>query len=129
MKALLAGAFLALALAGCSGSSGPVELQANAAGEYEIHMPSGQNVFLPANAHVPAGAKVVWVHDGGAHHDVVVTRQDAQGSIVATSYEQFPPPQNMADGNRFSYTFAETGLFDVNCHIHHGIMKGTLSVG
>ena len=121
MKALAAILFLstlgALALAGCSGSAddGTVPPQ-DSEGRYVIHMTSS-NRFTPALAKVPVGATVVWIHDGGAPHDV-------QGDGFSSG-----PAGGLREGDEYEFTFDEAGTFEYHCIIHQGSgMKGKIVV-
>lgn len=109
----------ALLLAGCSGSGGAGKVpEQDSQGRYVIHMTAG-NQFVPANAKVPAGSTVVWIHDGGAPHD------------VQADDESFSSGRHggLSDGMSFAHTFNETGSFPYYCHIHMGSgMKGTVTV-
>lgn len=121
MKAILAVALLSLlALAGCTGSGGGgVTPDQDDEGRYVIHMTSA-NRFSPAVAKVPVGATVVWVHDGGAPHDV--QGDDDLFSSGAAG--------GLREGDEFAHTFAEAGSYGYFCHLHHGSgMKGTVVVG
>jgi plastocyanin len=117
MKALLALALLSTALlAGCTGSSAPVTPPRDDQGRHVIEM-TASNKFVPAKAEVPAGATVVWVHAGGAPHDV-------QGTGFSSG-----PAGGMRAGDEYAHTFAEPGSYDYYCHVHLGSgMKGTLTV-
>lgn len=117
MKALLALALLSLlALAGCSGSGGGVVPDQDDEGRYVIHLTAGSK-FSPMEAKVPVGATVVWVHDGGAPHDV-------QGDGFTSG-----SPGGMREGDEFEHTFNEAGTYSYVCDIHQGSgMKGTLVV-
>src|SRR5688572_17202999 len=117
MKALLAAALLSLlALAGCSGSGGGVVPSQDDEGRYVIHLTSG-NRFSPMEAKVPEGATVVWVHDGGAPHDV-------QGDDFSSGRAA-----GMEEGDEFEHTFEEAGTYHYFCHVHEGSgMKGTIVV-
>lgn len=118
--ALLAAALLAaLALAGCSGSSGPVTPQKDAEGRYVIHMAASANKFLPARAEVPAGATVVWVNDGATPHDVNAN----DGSF--SSDEKLGG--KIGEGDEFEHGFAASGTFSYHCSLHAG-MNGSLTV-
>lgn len=121
MKAL-ATALLALAgllLAGCSGpGTGGSTPDTDDQGRYVIHMTSG-NQFRPARAEVPANATVVWVHDGGAPHDV--TSED--GTFSSGS------PGSLTQGEEFAHTFREPGTYEYVCKVHEGSgMRGTIVV-
>jgi plastocyanin len=115
MKPILALALVAALFAGCSGSttSGPITPQKDAQGNYVIHM-MASNLFSPADAKVPVGANVTWVHDGGAAHNVV----DLGGSFRS---------QAVSSGS-YAHTFATAGTFHYHCEFHNG-MDGTLTVG
>lgn len=121
MKAFVAIALLSLALAGCSspGAEGGVTPDQDDEGRYVIHMTSASR-FSPAVAKVPVGATVVWVHDGGAPHDV--QGDDDRFSSGAAG--------GMREGDEFEHTFTEAGSYSYVCHLHHGAgMKGTVVVG
>lgn len=121
MKALTAILFLstlgALALAGCSGSGGEGTVpQQDSEGRYIIRMTSG-NQFVPATAKVPVGATVVWVHEGGAPHDV-------QGDDFSSG-----PAGGLREGDEYDFTFEEAGTYAYHCIIHQGSgMKGKIVV-
>jgi plastocyanin len=118
MKAILAVALLsALALAGCSGGGATVPSQDDE-GRYVIHLTSA-NKFSPSVAKVPVGATVVWVHDGGAPHDV----QDDGGGFTSGV------AGGMREGDEFEHTFGEAGTHSYSCHIHEDAgMRGKLVV-
>jgi plastocyanin len=118
MKALLAASLLVLlALAGCSGSGGDgTEPRQDGEGRYVIEMTAG-NRFSPAIAKVPVGATVVWVHEGGAPHDV-------QGDGFSSG-----PAADMTEGDEYEHTFDEAGSYEYHCDVHEGSgMKGTIVV-
>jgi plastocyanin len=120
MKAVLVALLLSsVLLAGCSGSGGARVPEQDGEGRYVIHMSAG-NKFVPANAQVPAGATVVWVHDGGAPHDV-----QAEDRSFSSG-----PAGGLTSGEEWAHTFNQTGTFTYYCHVHHGSgMSATLTVG
>lgn len=118
MKALLVLALLsALLLAGCSGSGGDGTTPSqDSEGRYVVEMTSA-NKFSPAVAKVPLDATVVWVHEGGAPHDV-------QGDGFSSG-----PAAGMREGDEYEHTFAEAGSYEYHCQVHEGSgMKGTIVV-
>ena len=123
MRPILALAILALttfALAGCSGSGGPVTPPTDDEGRYVIHMAASGNKFLPPSAKVPVGETVVWENDGATPHNVMAD----DGSF--SSDTEFP--RFMQKGDEFDHTFGEAGTFTYMCHLHSG-MTGTIVVG
>ena len=104
---------------GCSGSGGtgtvpPTDSQ----GRYVIHMTSA-NQFSPANAKVPVGSTVVWMHDGSANHDV----QANDGSFSSG------PTAGLKEGDSFEHKFDAAGSFAYFCTVHQGSgMHGTIVV-
>lgn len=117
MKLLVAASLLVLLLAGCAGSGGEgTTPDQDGEGRYVVEMTSS-NRFNPMVAKVPAGSTVVWVHAGGAPHDV-------QGDGFSSG-----PAGGMREGDEFEHTFAEAGRYEYHCKVHEGSgMKGTIVV-
>src|SRR5687768_2441980 len=97
MKAVLVALLLSsVLLAGCSGSGGGGRVpEQDGQGRYVIHMTAG-NQFSPANAKVPLNATVVWVHDGGAPHDVQADDKSFSSGKAG----------GITSGGSFTHTFA-----------------------
>ena len=126
MKPLAFAATLLLAavlLSGCSGGGGgPAEPEKDAQGRYVIKMTAG-NQFIPMDAKVPAGAKVVWVNEGGVHD---VTAADRSWS----SDDTLPKLGSTSSAKEYERTFDAAGTVQYVCKLHESTgMKGTLRVG
>jgi plastocyanin len=124
MRPLAAAAALLLALvllAGCSGGGGgPNEPEKDAQGRYVIKMTAG-NQFVPANAQVPAGAKVVWVNEGGVHDITAADRSWSSDDDLGKKVGAGPA--------EYERTFADAGTVPYVCKIHESSgMKGTLTI-
>ena len=121
MKAIAIALLVAsILLAGCSGSGGGAGRvpEQDDQGRYVIHMTAG-NQYSPANAKVPVGATVLWVHDGGAPHDV----QAKDGSFSSGK------AGGITSGMSWPHTFNEAGSFSYFCHVHDGSgMRGVVTV-
>lgn len=114
-----------LPLAGCADDvpTASVVTPLEQDGKFVIHLVSG-NVFLPANATIPAGATVVWIADAGMH-DVTEGRMGENGTWGSDLELQ----GKMTRGARYERTFNETGLVEFRCLMHEGVgMVGTLNV-
>ncbi len=123
MKLLAISAALAfLTLSGCS-SGGYETPSMDEHGRYVIHMTAGSK-FLPLTAHVPLNATVVWINDGGIHD---VTADDGSWSSDNPAPEGLG--RKMSAGDEYARTFPKGGTFNYHCDIHHGTMKGILTVG
>lgn len=118
MKAVaLLSLLMLVALAGC-GSPPAKTPPTDGEGRYVIEMTSG-NQFNPSSAQVPVGSTVVWVHQGGAPHDVHA--KDGSFSSGGTG--------GMQEGDEFPFTFEEAGTYVYECRLHAGSgMKGKLVV-
>jgi len=111
---------MALALAGCSGSTsttaGPASAAASPAG------PAGGGsavaikdfAFNPASLTATAGSTVTWTNSDSTAH--TVTADD--GSFDS---------KQIAAGQTFNQTFSKAGTFAYHCTIH-STMKGTITV-
>jgi plastocyanin len=118
-------ALAGLPLAGCADDvpTAGVIMPLEQDGKYVIHLVSG-NVFLPANASIPVGARVVWIADTGMH-DVTEGRAGENG----TWGSDLELAGKMTRGVRYERTFNETGLVEFRCLMHEGMgMMGTLNV-
>lgn len=125
MRFLVAGALLAIALAGCSEETGTVPAQDDD-GRYVVHL-TAENRFEPAHARVPAGATVAWVVDGGAHD---VSADDGSfSSAEGRPEDEQGFPTLLQPGETFTHTFPEAGTWTYWCHTHHEMdMQGTITV-
>ncbi len=107
----------ATTLAGCSGgpASDFVTPEQDEEGRYVIKMTSGLR-FIPANAEVPAGSTVVWVHEGGGLHDT----EAEDGSWKSGLLDQ---------GEEYEITLDATGSYTYWCNPHRASgMSGVLRV-
>ena len=66
--------------------------------------------FVPHDADVKVGQKIVWTHDDG----------DIPHNVTATKGAKFRSDQNMREGDTFEYTPTKPGTIDYVCTIHSG---------
>ena len=66
--------------------------------------------FVPHDAEVKVGQKVVWTHDDG----------DIPHNVTATKGAKFRSDPNMHEGDTFEYTPTTAGTIDYVCTIHEG---------
>jgi plastocyanin len=67
----------------------------------------GDNTFTPAVLTVPAGATVVWSHDGQRPHTVTADNDTFGTEILKT-------------GATFQQTFSQAGIYLYYCDLHGG---------
>ena len=104
---------LALATAGCGGSSGKSADKAGPAAPGAISMRKLQ--FEPRSSTVRVGQKVTWTNDDTVDHNVTAT----QGAKFKS--------QAFGHGKSYSYTPRKPGRIAYVCTLHPG-MKATLVV-
>ena len=66
--------------------------------------------FVPHDANVKVGQKIVWTHDDG----------DIPHNVTATKGAKFRSDPNMREGDTFEYTPTKAGTIDYVCTIHEG---------
>jgi plastocyanin len=66
--------------------------------------------FVPHDADVKVGQKIVWTHDDG----------DIPHNVTATKGAKFRSDPTMREGDTFEYTPTKAGTIDYVCTIHSG---------
>lgn len=107
-------ALVALA-AGCgsSGSSGSV---ATPVATTSVDLPPSYR-FAPSAIQVKVGAAVTWTNHDNFTHSVTFLDGGLPGD-----------PMVMDPGATATFTFATTGTYNYQCHLHPQNMKGTVTV-
>lgn len=87
--------------------------------QYSVEIKDGR--FEESALSVPVGATVVWRYDGTLPH------------TVTADNGEFDSPTLDAEGETFSFTFTEAGVYAYHCRFHGGPggqgMSGTITVG
>ncbi|MES2153592.1 MAG: plastocyanin/azurin family copper-binding protein [bacterium] len=114
---------LLLALAGCGAPDSGTDLVKLTNGHYRIAI-NPTNTFDPPHAHVPVGATVEWLDNGG-QHDVT---EDSTPPLWSSS--QYGNGTALEFGETYLHTFNEAGTWHYRCTIHGGMgMVGAITVG
>lgn len=116
---LVAGAVLGFAV-GCSGGGA----KADAYGERSATRIAGDSAvvelrnlqFAPQGIRIKAGTRVTWVNRDAALHNV--------SQIQST----FLSPDDLKEGDTFSFTFDVVGTYRYQCTLHHPNMNGVVIV-
>lgn len=77
-------------------------------GNYDV---TGAGFYSPLNLEIPAGSTVTWVNDDSVPHNIQST--DGKGHVIQLFNS---PPLNT--GDRFEYTFEESGVYNYYCSFH-----------
>ena len=72
---------------------------------------SSSGFYLPLNLEIPVGTSVTWVNDDSVPHNV--QSMDNAGSVTDVFNS---PPLNT--GDRFEFTFEESGVYNYFCSFH-----------
>ena len=85
--------------------------------------------FMPKDATITAGEKVVWVYADGAHEPHSVTSGGCRVNDCSGGGKQFNSGLNVnKPGQRFEHVFTNSGTFPYHCDLHLGSMQGTVVV-
>jgi len=125
LRALALGGLLcAVALAGCTDDKG-TDLVKGSDGYYRVAL-SLDNKFSPAHGHVPVGAIVEWVDNGGMHDVTDADHDPPQWSSDDTGANH----TKLSMGDSFLHTFSAAGTYHVKCKMHADMgMTQTITVG
>ena len=93
---------------------------------------TGGNTFDPRIAHVEPGGTVTWEFQGGQPHNTVAYHPDTHGDQqrIPDAAEPWESDTLSTEGETFSRTFEEPGVYDYVCAPHESAgMAGTVVVG
>ena len=76
--------------------------------------------FEPAELTIKTGTKVTWFNEDSVAHIIQAETIPGQEAVTFRS-------GNLLTGDKYSFTFNETGTFGYNCRIHRS-MKGRITV-
>ena len=72
---------------------------------------SAAGFYLPLNLEIPVGTTVTWVNDDSVPHNI--QSMDEEGNVIQLFNS---PPMNT--GDRFEFTFEESGVYNYFCSFH-----------
>lgn len=118
LPATIVVALVVLVLSGCGGSTGstPSSVASTSAIGAATNVTIQDFAFAPQVLTVQAGTKVTWTNEDSAVHTVVST--DSMSTDAAQT-DMFSSG-NLAQGQAFSFTFADVGTYYYECSIHAG---------
>ena len=99
-------------VAGCTGGSNPGGSGGNGNGEASVEETSSVSMtgsqFDPRNIHVDTGTTVTWTNDDNFEH------------TVTSASDNWDKDSSVAGGEETTFTFEESGVYDVYCSNHGG---------
>lgn len=115
MRLLAFAVSLAFLLASCSaGQSATPEATEAVPSSNEVQVTVEGFAYHPANLTVPIGTTVTWTNKDGAPHS-------------STSDDGLWDSSRLSQGDSYSHTFDQVGIFNYHCSIHSSI-QGTVTV-
>ena len=85
--------------------------------------------FMPKEATIQVGEKVVWVYADGAHEPHSVTSGGCRVNDCSRGGKHFNSGLTLnKPGHRFEHVFTHPGTFPYHCDLHLGSMQGTVVV-